>query len=103
MTHNVPMECVSLLVNLFSFYYGSLLNSFLHEAKDPHLAAHPRDSPETWDMTLLWCPIFSCNRRQAGRKEGRKEGREKREEEREKGRKEYIIAGILIFAKKNDI
>ena len=34
------------------------LESFLHEAKDPHLAALPRDSPETWHMTILTCPNF---------------------------------------------
>ena len=40
------MECVSLWKNLLSLYFSSLLNSFLHEAKVPHLAARPRDSPE---------------------------------------------------------
>lgn len=38
------------------------LEFFLLEAKDPHLAAHPRDSLETWDMTLLLCPILSYNK-----------------------------------------
>ena len=52
------MECVSLSVNLLSLYYGSLLNSFLCEAKDPHLVAHPRTLTETWDMTTLLRPIF---------------------------------------------
>ena len=27
-------------------------------AKDPYLAAHPKDSPKTWDMTILPRPIF---------------------------------------------
>ena len=38
------------------------LEFFLLEAKDPHLAAHPRDSLKTWDMTLLLCPILSYNK-----------------------------------------
>ena len=38
------------------------LEFFLLEAKDPRLAAHPRDSLETWDMTLLLCPILSYNK-----------------------------------------
>jgi len=29
------------------------LNSLLLKAKDPHIVAHPRDSLETWDMTIL--------------------------------------------------
>ena len=33
MNHILPMEYVSLL----SLYYGSFLNSFLHEAEDPQL------------------------------------------------------------------
>ena len=41
-----------------SLYYGLLLNSFLREVKDRHLVARPRDSPETWDMTILLQPIF---------------------------------------------
>ena len=32
---------------------GSLLNSFLDEAKDQHLAAHPRDLLETWDVGIV--------------------------------------------------
>ena len=45
---------------LLSLYRGSLSNSFLSEAKDPHLEAHQRDSLETWDMTIPLAP-FSCN------------------------------------------
>ena len=58
MAHTQYMECVSLLTNLFALYYGSLLNSFLHEAKDPHLMASPRDSLETCDMTVFLHPFF---------------------------------------------
>ena len=35
-----------------------LFKSFLHEAKDAYLVAPPRDSLETWVMTIL---PFSCN------------------------------------------
>ena len=49
----LPVECVSLSVNLLSLYRGSLLHSFLRKAKGPHLEARPRNSPETWDMTIL--------------------------------------------------
>ena len=48
------MECVSLLL----LYSVLLLSSFLRETKDPHLVARTRNSPETWDMTILSCPIF---------------------------------------------
>ena len=58
MNRILPMECVSLSVNLLSPHYGSLLNSFLHEARDLHLAAHPRNSPKTWNTTILLHPIF---------------------------------------------
>ena len=51
-------SCVSLSINLLSLHYGSPLKSFLHEAKDLHLAACPRNSSETGDMTMLLCPIF---------------------------------------------
>jgi len=44
-----------------SLYYGWLLNSFLREVKDCHVVARPRDSPETWDMTILLYPIFPYN------------------------------------------
>ena len=54
----LPMECVFLSINLLSLNYSSLLNSFLCKAKDPHLAAHPRNSPKTWDVTILSYPIF---------------------------------------------
>ena len=40
------------------YLLSQLLNSFLREAKNPHLAAHPRDSPETWDVTILSCPTL---------------------------------------------
>jgi len=39
----LSMKCLSLL----SLYYGSLLNSFLHGAKDLHWTANPRASPRT--------------------------------------------------------
>ena len=48
------MDCASLL----SLFCGSDLEFFLLEAKDPHMVAHPRNLPETWDMTILLCPIF---------------------------------------------
>ena len=51
--------CVFPLINLLSGWYGLLLNSFLCEAEDPYLAACPRNSPKTWDMTtILLCPIL---------------------------------------------
>ena len=56
MDHIVPIDCVSLSVNLFSLYYGSILNPFLHEAKGPQLAAHHGKSPEIWDITILSHP-----------------------------------------------
>ena len=39
----------------FPFILGSLLNSFLHEAKDPHLAVCPKDScrSQDGDISLL--------------------------------------------------
>lgn len=40
------------------YLLSQLLNSFLREAKNPHLAAHPRDSPETWDVAILSCPTL---------------------------------------------
>ena len=33
-------------------------NSLLLEVKDPHLAACPCGLPETWDMSILSCPIL---------------------------------------------
>ena len=54
----LPMECVSLSINLLSLYNGSVLNSFLCKAKDLHLAASPRNLPETWDMTPPSGPLF---------------------------------------------
>lgn len=50
----LPVEYVFLL----SLSYGSLLNSFLLKAKHLHLVAHPRNSPETWGMTILSGSIF---------------------------------------------
>ena len=58
MAHTLSVEYLSPWINLLSLYYGSLLNSFLCEAKNPYLAAHPRDSPETWDVTILSGPTF---------------------------------------------
>ena len=49
----LQLQCVSHQINLLSLYYGSLLNSFLLKAKDPHIVAHPWNSLETWDMTIL--------------------------------------------------
>ena len=55
----LSVECVYPLINLFSCWYGLLLNSFLCEADGPYLAACPRNSPKTWDMTtILLCPIL---------------------------------------------
>ena len=54
----LPTECASLLINLLLLYYGSLLNSSRHEARNPHLVARPRNTPETWDVTILTCPTF---------------------------------------------
>ena len=56
--HILSMECVSLTINLLLLYYGSLLNSFLSETKEPHLAALTRNLAEIWDMTILLHPIF---------------------------------------------
>ena len=56
--HTLSMECVPCRINLLSLYHGSLLSSFLHKAEDPHLAAHPRYSPEIWDMTILSSSTF---------------------------------------------
>ena len=39
MAHSLSMLCVSPWINLLSLYCGSLLNSFLHEAKNSHLMA----------------------------------------------------------------
>ena len=41
MAHTLSVECVSPWINLLSLYYGLLLNSFLCEAKNSHLAAVP--------------------------------------------------------------
>ena len=41
MAHTLSVECVAPWINLLSLYYGSLLNSFLQEAENPHLAAVP--------------------------------------------------------------
>ena len=49
----LSIECVSL-----SLHYGSLLNSFLCEAKDLTWWPVPGTYPETWDMTTLLCVIF---------------------------------------------
>ena len=54
--HILPIDCASLSVTLFSLYYVSLLNSFLHETKGPHLAADHGKSPEIWDITILSHP-----------------------------------------------
>ena len=45
-------------LSLLSFFYSSFSNSFQHEVKDPQLVAHPTDSPETWDITILSQLIF---------------------------------------------
>ena len=50
----LSMKCLSLL----SLYYGLLLNSFLHGAKDLHWTANPRASPRTWPPSHA---PFSCN------------------------------------------
>ena len=52
----LPMECVSLL----SLYYGSLMISFLCEAKDPHLVPVPgvHLRPGTWSSSHA---PFSCS------------------------------------------
>ena len=49
--------CVSFWINLLSLDYRSPLNSFLREAKHPHLLACRRDSPKIWDMAILSSPI----------------------------------------------
>ena len=56
--HTLSMEYVSLYINLLSLYCGWFLNSFPCHAKDLHQAASPRDSFETWKMTLHLCPFF---------------------------------------------
>ena len=53
MVHTLSVECVSCWINLLSLYHGSVLSSFLHKAEEPHLAAHDRYLPATWDMTIL--------------------------------------------------
>ena len=69
MAHTLCVECVSPWINLPSPYCGSLLNSFLHKAKTPHLAAAPgtRLRPGTWPSSraalsflqhLFWCPTW---------------------------------------------
>ena len=50
--------CLSLNKLTFTLYYGSLLNSVLCEAKDPHLVAPPRDSSEACDMAILFQTIL---------------------------------------------
>ena len=56
MAHTMSTESVPPWINLPSLYYGSLLSSFLHEAT---LGGHPRDSPKTWDVTILSHPTLS--------------------------------------------
>ena len=64
--HNWALYSVSgmfiSLVNLISLYYSSLLNFFLCQAKDPHLAACPRNSLHTWHTTIFLCPKFFYNK-----------------------------------------
>ena len=63
MAHTQPVECVSPWINLLSLQCGLLLNYFLCEAKTLHsFTGHPRDSRETWKVTVFSCSSFiSCN------------------------------------------
>ena len=54
----LPMNCVSVSVNLLPLSCGLLSNYFLWETKDLHSVACPRSSPETWHMTVLSWPVF---------------------------------------------
>ena len=60
MTH---IQCVSPCISLLSLYYGSLLNYFLHEAKNPHSAAIPGTClrPGTGRDHPLVPHFLSCN------------------------------------------
>ena len=69
MARTLSVECVSSWINLLSLYYGSLLSSFLGEAKNPHLVAVPGTHlrPGTWPFSpapysflqhLFWCPTW---------------------------------------------
>ena len=55
----LPMEYLSLSINLLSLYSAFLLNSFLHEANDPHLVTctgHDNFLPSNSHHTpLAWC------------------------------------------------
>ena len=59
--HSIYGVCISL--NNLSFYYGSLLNSFLWEARNPHSVA----IPWTWLRPRMWLsshapPFFPVTR-----------------------------------------
>ena len=62
----LSVECVYPLINLLSGWYGLLLNSFLCEAEDPYLAACPRNSPKTWDITIPSCNTFTNEEEEGG-------------------------------------
>ena len=53
MDHILPMECIPLSKRASLLFSGSILNSFLREAEDPHLAvACPSDFCGSQDVTL---------------------------------------------------
>lgn len=49
---NRPHFAYGMYISVFTLQWLAL--AFLHETKDPHLAACPRNSPNTWDMIILF-------------------------------------------------